>query len=371
MRPPVYASNPATKSEIRPLTSIRGIAAMAVVIYHFAGNFADKFYLDNATLLFSRGYLWVDFFFLLSGFILSHVHAEEFARGSAPYHAFLLKRIARVYPLHVVTLFILLLPLFWPRAQVLQTTRTPASFVSNLLMVQAWGASDHLSWNYPSWSISDEWAAYLLFPVIVAVFYRGSLILAATVAALAIFGLDWLTTFAGPPDRAHDFGVNVGWLRCLVEFSTGVVVYRIFKMRPYAMRSDLAFGVLATAVLIAMHFGIPDMIIVFLFCGLLCATALNTGKAKRVLSLRPIYYLGLISYSIYMTQALVQLGFMDKEPFRNFVASLPPWSAFVVFVLCCASVIGVAAVSYRFVELPGRSMVKWSSRRLLVPSGPA
>src|SRR5205823_14590445 len=85
MRPQVYATNHAVRTEIPPLTSIRGIAAMAVVIYHFRGNFADKFYLDGVTLLFSRGYLWVDFFFLLSGFILSHVHAEEFIRGPAPY----------------------------------------------------------------------------------------------------------------------------------------------------------------------------------------------------------------------------------------------------------------------------------------------
>src|SRR5258706_7372396 len=117
-----------------------------------------------------------------------------------------------------------------------------------------------------------------------------------------------------------------------------------------------------------MHFGVPDFLIVFLFCGLLLATALNAGTAKRLLSLRPVYYLGLISYSIYMTQALVQLGFMDKAPFKSFVAGLPSWAAFVVFLLSCASVIAVASISYRFVELPGRSLVQWTSRRLATNS---
>src|SRR6266568_3880644 len=110
MRPQVYATSHATKIEIRPLTSIRGIAAMAVVLYHFQGNFSYEFYLHNSTLL---------------------------------------------------------------------------------------------------------------FPLMVAVFYRGRLVLLAPVATLAIFGLDWLTSF-GPPERIHDFGTNLGWLRCLVEFSTGV-----------------------------------------------------------------------------------------------------------------------------------------------------
>jgi peptidoglycan/LPS O-acetylase OafA/YrhL len=370
MRPQVYAAHHATKTEIRPLTSIRGIAAIAVVLYHFQGNFADKFYLDKFTLLFSRGYLWVDFFFLLSGFILSHVHADEFVRGPSPYRAFLVKRIARVYPLHVVTLFVLLLPLFWPEAPLMQATRTVSSFASNFLMTQAWGLTNHLSWNYPSWSISDEWAAYLLFPLIVAIFYRAPLAIVAAAALLAIFGLDWLTRF-GAPEHRHDFGANVGWLRCLVEFSTGVVIYRIFRMRPRIMRSDFVFAALAADVLVAMHFGVPDFLIVFLFCGLLCATALNAGTARRVLSLQPIYYLGLISYSIYMTQALVQLGVLDKSPFRNFVAGLSPLAALAVFVLCCASVIAVASVSYFLVEMPGRSLVRWTSGRLLLKPGHA
>ncbi len=370
MRPQVYATSHATKIEIRPLTSIRGIAAMAVVLYHFQGNFADKFYLGKFTLLFSRGYLWVDFFFLLSGFILSHVHADEFIHGPAPYRAFLFKRLARIYPLHVVTLFVLLLPFFWPEAEAMGSTRTVSSFASNLLMTQAWGLTDHMSWNYPSWSISDEWAAYLLFPLIVAIFYRGRLALVAAGAMLAIFGLDWLTSF-GPPQRIHDFGVNVGWMRCLVEFSTGVVIYRIFKMRPHIMRSDFVFAALAAGVLVGMHFGVPDFLIVFLFCGLLCATALNAGTAKRVLSLQPIYYLGLISYSIYMTQALVQLGILDKSPFRSFVADLSPSAALVVFVLSCASVIAFASVSYFFVEVPGRSLVRWTSRHWQMKPGPA
>jgi peptidoglycan/LPS O-acetylase OafA/YrhL len=269
MRPQIYATNHATKVEIRPLTSIRGIAAIAVVMYHFRQNFGDKFYPDGVTQVFSRGYLWVDFFFLLSGFILSHVHAEEFAHGPAPYRAFLFKRIARIYPLHVVTLFIVALPFFWPTLPLARESRTVSSFVSNLLLIQAWQWKDHLSWNFPAWSISDEWAAYLLFPLIVAFFYRASLALAAAVAVLAIFGLDFLTTF-GPPRRVHDFGVDVGWARCLVEFSTGVVIYRVFKMRPSIMRSDLVFAVLVVGVLVAMHFGVPDFVTVLLFCGL-CA----------------------------------------------------------------------------------------------------
>ena len=249
-------------------------------MFHFQTDFSRSFSFNGHTSLIASGYLWVDFFFLLSGFILCHVHAEEFIPGQMPYRKFLIKRIARIYPLHLFTLFALLLPIFHPQT----TTRTHGAamtFVSNGLLVHAWGVLDELTWNYPSWSISAEWATYLLFPAILTVFYRTPLALAVPLAIAALFGLDWLTTL--DPIHKPSFkwlSYNFGWLRCIVLFSMGVVIFRIFKFRPAIMCSDFVFGALAAGLIIAMHFGVRDIVIIFLMCGLLCAAALNQAKAK-------------------------------------------------------------------------------------------
>src|ERR1051326_813364 len=99
-------------SEIIPLTSLRGIAAMVVVFYHFGPFYSRNFSIEAHTLIISRGYLWVDFFFLLSGFVLCHVYAEDFLQGRVRFREFLGKRIARIYPLHLFCLLVLLIPFF-------------------------------------------------------------------------------------------------------------------------------------------------------------------------------------------------------------------------------------------------------------------
>lgn len=331
---------------------------MAVVMFHFQSDFSRSFSLDAHTALIANGYLWVDFFFLLSGFILCYVHAEEFILGLEPYRKFLIKRIARIYPLHLFTLFLLLLPIFHPQT----TTRvhgTTMTFVSNGLLLHAWGVLDELTWNYPSWSISAEWAAYLLFPAILIVFYRTPLALALPLAVATLFGLEWLATLADPKHTPNFMWLtyNFGWLRCVILFSMGVVIFRIFRARPAIMGSDFVFGMLAAGILIAMHFDVRDIVIIFLMCGLLCSAALNQARAKRLLSLQPIYYLGVVSYSIYMTQALVESGFVYNPSILNFITHLSASTGFLVYLLTCASVICAASIAYRLVEVPGRSLV--------------
>src|SRR4051812_9167715 len=90
------------KAEIRQLTSLRGVASMFVVIHHLKKEFGTTINLDGHTQIFNCGYLWVDFFFILSGFVMGLVYADFLAWPVAPqrYRQFLTKRLARIYPLH-------------------------------------------------------------------------------------------------------------------------------------------------------------------------------------------------------------------------------------------------------------------------------
>jgi len=106
-----------------------------------------------------------------------------------------------------------------------------------------------------------------------------------------------------------------------------------------------------------MHFGVADVVIVFCFCGLLCVAAQNEGWPKKLLAWKPLYFLGPVSYSIYMTQALVQFAF-EQRPVILFVRGLSPWVAFLLYLAECLIVIGVATITYRIVEVPGRAFVQ-------------
>ena len=351
--------------EIKPLTSLRGIAAMGVVFYHFRPLYDRSFSIEPHTLIISRGYLWVDFFFLLSGFVLCHVYAEDFIRRRVRYREFLGKRIARIYPLHLVTLLVLLIPFFG-------VSGTRVSFATNLLLLHAWGPDSQLTWNYPSWSISAEWAAYLAFPAILAVFYRAPLPYAGLLAVAGIFGLDALAAHLhpGPSHSFNDMTYSFGWLHCMVLFSMGVVIYRIYAARLRLLSSDRTFAAIAACTLAAMHFGVADIVIVFCFCGLLCVAAQNEGWSKKLLSWQPLYFLGVVSYSIYMTQVLVQFTFEQRSTIL-FVRGLSPQAAFLVYLAECGAVIAVAAITYRIVELPGRVLLQSLLRRPEAPRGVA
>ena len=325
---------------------------MGVVFYHFAPLYHRNFSIDAHTLMVSRGYLWVDFFFLLSGFVLCHVYGDDFISGRVGFREFLAKRIARIYPLHLFVMLLLLIPFFG-------ASGTGVSFATSLFLVHAWGTDSELTWNYPSWSISAEWAAYLAFPALLALIYRAALPLAMLLAVAGIFGLDALAAHLhpGPGHSFNDISYDFGWLRCIILFSTGIVIYRIYKARLSLLASDWVFAAVAVCTLAAMHFGSADILIVFCFCALLCVAAQNEGWPKKLLVWQPLYFLGLVSYSIYMTQVLVQFAF-ERGPVIDFIRGLSPGFAVLIYFAECLSVIAVAAITYRIVELPGRAFVQ-------------
>jgi peptidoglycan/LPS O-acetylase OafA/YrhL len=144
--------------ELSSLTALRGLAALAVLIFHRGVNFGGVGGPLGTAI--GHGYLAVDLFFVISGFVLNHVYGRTFADfGWADILSFLWARFARIYPVHVVTL-ILLLPFYGNQGF------SGAALAENLLFIQIFLAP-MLTWNDGAWSISAEWYAYLLFPFIV------------------------------------------------------------------------------------------------------------------------------------------------------------------------------------------------------------
>ncbi len=147
---------------LKALTALRFIAAMWVVSYDYWADLTAV-----TPHLVSKGYLGVELFFVLSGFILSHVYLQGFGERNFRYADFLWARLARVYPVHLATLLGMggliggatLLGI-----QAGDKALVWSSLPAQLTLTQAWGLGLHGGWNHPSWSISAEWFAYLSFP---------------------------------------------------------------------------------------------------------------------------------------------------------------------------------------------------------------
>jgi peptidoglycan/LPS O-acetylase OafA/YrhL len=302
-------------ANILPLTSLRGFAALAVVGLHFFGGTGG---------LMSRGYLGVDLFFMLSGFVLFHVyHGPGFSLRS-----FFAARLARTYPLHLLML-LMLLPAFG---------RTEAfsggALLCNLTMTQV-VCGGTASWNGISWSLSAEWFAYLLFPFVLGPLRRcpawatwGLAVICLTMLAMQWDGLD--VTF-GP----------LALCRSFPEFLIGMVAYRVYVGRSFA-----GWGWFAGACSIlplALWLGAPDVLLVADF-----VIVLVSAPGVAWLRWRPFVFFGDISYSLYMVHLLV--GYVVSSIMYHGDVRSAAWFAVAgpIVSICFAT------ITYKSVEVPAR-----------------
>ena len=135
---------------LRQITSLRFFAAMWVVAYHFWPSLSPAL-----PILVTRGYLGVELFFVLSGFILSHVYLASFGEKRFRYPDFLWARLARIYPVHLVTLVGLGVMVAAAAAVGMTVTGNVivwSSLPAHLLLVHAWGLGPQGGWNHPSYA---------------------------------------------------------------------------------------------------------------------------------------------------------------------------------------------------------------------------
>lgn len=339
------------------LTALRGLAAWWVVGFHFR----DSLEIGGHSLLtdfLSPGYLAVDFFFILSGLVIFLGYHRIFEEnGLKASSIFFVRRLARIYPLYILILFAYLAnPValrYFSASGVIGPRYEENYFLASIFMVQNWGFFDRLEWNIPAWSISTEWAAYLLFPFLLALvgrFCSGVLghlvptIGCALVLALLFFGL-------GSASIGDDIG-RLGLPRCLLEFSMGVIGgHLLFKHRLFVDAHSLWFGSVAAVTLIGgWHFMMPDYVYVpVAFFLAILAFASSTMQKMPVLSSAALVYLGEISYSTYLVHYLI----------KDWVTFLSPAMRPALFIYFLAVTLVASMLLYRFVEKPCRT---WGKR---------
>ena len=250
-------------------------------------------------------FLAVDFFFLLSGFILAYTYHKRLTELSwQKFLTFMALRFARIYPLHLLVLLLfLLVPLaHWVTGRELpEQGFSLASFFAKLFLVDTWWTGHFETWNVPSWSISAEWMAYLLFPVLLyfcqALNKRLIPLGILTLSALLIVAFKW----RGEASIGQDIN-NLGVLRCLTEFCMGILVFRLSDSFKIGQGVGYALLVSALAAFYAgVSFEVSDYYFAPLcFAGVLLGLISTSGIFHRALSIKPLVYVGEISYSIYM-----------------------------------------------------------------------
>ena len=343
--------------ELRPLTSARGLAAWLVVLYHIRFSIAG---LPPPLLaVFAKGYLAVDFFFLLSGFVIWLSWAERLRDADhAAMHRFWWKRFARVWPLHGVMLAAAVALALLLAA----TGRTdPAAFPFaklplHLLLLQNWGFTPALSWNTPAWSISAEAAAYLLFPLLATTVDWRRLPTAAVLAGIAVplLLLHVAMTNAGAPTLGWAIP-RLGLVRCLCEFAAGTGVAALWlRWRDRPTLALVAASSAAIGLTLSAMYALPETLVVpAAFATALLALALSAGRARNPLEWAPLHYLGRISYATYLGHWLLFFAF--KLAFVTDPRAVPPALIGAYLLLVLVSSIGL----YHLVELPAQ---RWLTR---------
>ena len=362
--------------EIKALSGLRIVAAVWVVLFHFRPlleQAAPGFRSALAPVL-NCGAQGVDLFFILSGFVLTWTYLDRMGESwsmRSTLH-FLWLRLARVWPVYLVTLHLAALWIIFT----LHVGHEPSkaadqlnavSYVHQVLLVQLWFQPyfDGSSWDGPAWSISAEWLAYLLFGVVVLVIFR-------IARATRVRGLLWLSVAALLPPTllllaTGQFYTPWSWLpRIVTQFTAGALACAAVRKLQLSDRARRRAGYLSVVLAVAIvgilylldahplakvydSSGLVDV----LFVPLVVTMAIGLGTLPRVLSTRVMVYCGHISFSLYMVHELVHTAWNWTAAQFEIVLT-PGWAAkSIVIGLLTVAVVG-AALLYHFVEEPAR-----------------
>ena len=343
------------RAELRALTSVRGIAAWFVVLYHIRLSVAGL--PAGWVAVFAKGYLAVDFFFLLSGFVIWLTWGARIrAGGWAVVPHFLQKRVARIWPLHLFMLggAVALALLLAATGRQNPVAYPSAELPLHVLLLQNWGFTGHLAWNDPSWSISTELGAYLLFPLLaLAIDWRR----VPTPAILgAIAALFVLLHMVMARHGAATLGTDIarfGLLRCVIEFAAGTAICALWVRWREAPALAASVAAATGTILFACWLGgvLPETLAIPpAFAALLLALALTSDKSRNPLEAAPLHYLGEISYATYLGHFLLFVVF--KLAFVDDARAIPP----VLIGLFLVMVLGSSVALYHLIERPAQ---KW------------
>jgi peptidoglycan/LPS O-acetylase OafA/YrhL len=342
---------PALPGKLDGLTGLRIGAALWVAAFHFREVTPTRVWAYPGIDPFvQRGYYGVELFFVLSGFILSYVYFEVFREGvtRTAFWTFITFRFARLYPVHLVT-FVMMVALFVASLLLTGSGGTPSrysweSVVTTLTLTHAWFPGIE-SPNLPAWSISAEWFAYLFFPFL-------------CIALARIPGGRYLFIVVGLGFAVVEIFAPNDLLRIAACFPIGMAAFQFWRLGLTRLARVPYLGFISLAALVIWAcsplsseavLGIP------LFALLIVALANGSDWLSTGLAVRPLVYLGEISYAVYMLHWVARVVVRTGLARAGLLDSLP---APVIVAAYFALTMVAAVLLYHFVERPGRRTLR-------------
>ena len=356
-----------TMKRFEALDAFRGLAAIIIVLFH------SQFYADTQPNIFVRhGYVFVDFFFILSGFVIAYSYQDKILNGIG-FKKFMLLRFARLYPLHLFILFVWIpyvgikMYLYQQGIGVTDPTiiNNIMTFLKNIFLLQGIGS---ISWNYPSWSIGVEFYTYGFFFLVMFLSIKSTnniRFIMIVLISLAVYIM-----------ALNDECILINFFKCISEFFFGVIVYYGYKNIYIEIKKPIVATLLEISSLMLMIYLVSNIAqgnnyehyTVVLFMAIVYLFAIeNIGVMSKLLSMDLFQYLGKISYSIYMTHAIIVTGTYNVLIYlfklnKGDVVGVPSGVIFkyavyldIFFIII---VLGLSSLTYKYIEIPGQSYLK-------------
>ena len=355
------------KPDVPALTGLRGVAALWVLAFHswVLTNALPGLGHDLFGILAGAGYLGVDLFFVLSGFVIALNYApNRLHRSLVSYLEFLWKRLARIWPVHLATSILLGVVILASVAVGVPLTSVPAlsEFFFSMTLTHAWAIPVPGVWNAVSWSISSEWAAYLCFPAIAWFALRLRSRLAIVSVSATLFVALGLAIGAETYPRTMSYGMH----RVAAEFTAGVLLFRLWQLSSYGRTSTTWGAAAATALFTlivgggllhtAVGFVTALQVLPVLAAVVVAGLAFGDGALVRCLSGGLMQYLGRISYSLYLAHGPIMAG--AKAVLIEYGWGAAPGACLLVVATALALSLALAHWFYGSIEEPARRAMR-------------
>ncbi|MDQ8731098.1 acyltransferase [Bradyrhizobium sp. LHD-71] len=364
------------------LDAWRGVCALLVAFYHYVYSLPND--LQDVRFL-HNSYLFVDFFFVLSGFVIFHAYRDRIDSDTEAW-IFVIRRLGRVWPAHLATLagFVAVVAAIGalPHPNTLSISSGQGEYsipglLLQVVLLNAMGLQGTATWNGPAWSIGAEFYTYLLFACVVLCGQRRLVIVSIGLSALALAVIMW----RAPTYMNSTF--DYGFLRCVAGFFAGGVAYHVHER---CRAAQLKFATIAeivsltAVVLLVVSAGRnPDAVSAgslaapVVFAVVILIFAREQGVLSRLLKLAPFRTVARYSYSIYITHKLVLVmivylawltGIREVSAPPQQLGMFQSWPPGMLPFVFLAVVLLLSAASYRFVEVPGRNHFNRMATRL-------